>query len=399
MIRAIVQDSHLNFLIGAGTSSSFFARLGNVEEALTELSDLAESATPPSRDELALARASIYGYFFENVLLRNSEVLARAFSTIGVRDAYKAFLQTLNRILLKRGSSLLAKQANIFTTNVDMLFEVALEELSIDYSDGFSGRILPRFDLGDFGTARYRLGSRYEHRSEVPVVNLFKLHGSASWGQDAGGDGEITFDHGLTRVASIDAKFQAAKADLLLITGPDDVDPATLLVMASGIPYTASARDFADEYATLAIVNPDKRKFATTVLNKTYYELARRFSNELEKENSVLFVHGFSFRDEHLRDLVLRAARTNPTLLVVVFCYTSADRDSYRTRLDDRDVKNGNIRYIVPATPESGESERAISLDVLESEYLAPIIADMFSGRGLPDRRDGRSAGSDAADA
>ena len=89
------------------------------------------------------------------------------------------------------------------------------------------------------------------------------------------------------------------------------------------MPPTVTA--FIEAYEKLGIVNPDKQKFATTVLNETYYELIRRFANELEKENSVLFVHGFSFRDEHLRDVVVRAARSNPTLQVIVFCYSRGD--------------------------------------------------------------------------
>ena len=36
-LRTIVQDSHLNFLIGAGTPSAFFGLLGNVEDALTQV--------------------------------------------------------------------------------------------------------------------------------------------------------------------------------------------------------------------------------------------------------------------------------------------------------------------------------------------------------------------------
>jgi hypothetical protein len=62
--RTIVQDSHLNFLIGAGTPSAFFARLGNIEQALTDLAD-AEGAESSKQ----LVRASIQAYFFENVLV------------------------------------------------------------------------------------------------------------------------------------------------------------------------------------------------------------------------------------------------------------------------------------------------------------------------------------------
>ena len=101
--------------------------------------------------------------------------------------SYARFLRTVNRVLLKRHSSILSKQANIFTTNVDMLFEVALEQMGIDFSDGFSGKIRPRFDLGDFNTLRFRMSSRFEQRSEVPVFNLVKLHGSAGWLQEQKG--------------------------------------------------------------------------------------------------------------------------------------------------------------------------------------------------------------------
>lgn len=175
-LRTIVQDAHLNFLIGAGTPCAFFGLLGNMEEALTELVDAEASA-----EAKAIVRASIQAYFFEEVLAPNLKVIERTAETETVLTSYARFLRTLNRILLKRHSSVLAKQANIFTTNVDMLFEVALEQMGIDFSDGFSGKIRPRFDLGDFNTLRFRMASRFEQRSEVPVFNLVKLHGSAGW--------------------------------------------------------------------------------------------------------------------------------------------------------------------------------------------------------------------------
>lgn len=177
-ISTIVESSHLNFLIGARTSVPFFAQLGNIEEALTDLADM--TATEPVK---ALVRASIQAYFFENVLVPNQAVIDRELRAEPVLRSYATFMRTLNRILLRRHSTLLSKQANIFTTNVDMLFEVAMEELGVDFSDGFTGKIRPRFDPGDFNTLRFWAGSRYEHRFEVPVFNLVKIHGSASWRQ------------------------------------------------------------------------------------------------------------------------------------------------------------------------------------------------------------------------
>lgn len=406
-LRTIVQDSHLNFLIGAGTPSGFFARLGNIEKALTDLAN-AQAAEASKR----LVRASVQAYFFENVLAPNHKIIDRDATAEAVLRSYATFLRTLNRILIQRRSSLLAKQASLFTTNVDMVFEVALEQLGIDFSDGFSGKIRPRFDLGDFSTLRYRLGSRYEHRSEVPVFNLVKLHGSAAWRQEKRSDEktDIYFDHGLSLVRDAQLLYEAAKPSLLDVIvkptangkGPRVRDIAELLAAADAAQPDddglATVDSFADAYDRLGIVNPDKRKFATTVLNETYYELIRRFANELEKENSVLFVHGFSFRDEHLRDLVLRAARTNPTLQVIVFCYSREGRDALEKVLPDGEVKNGNILLVAPADPADGEPERGITLDVLNSDYFAPVIADRLPE---PDQRielDIRAVTSDAAD-
>lgn len=401
-LRTIVESAHLNFLIGAGTSSPYFAALGNIEDALAEVADV----DAPEHAK-ALVRASIQAYFFENVLAPNAKILERDALAEGVLRSYATFVRTLNRILLRRRSTLLSKQANIFTTNVDMLFEVAMEEIGIDFSDGFSGKIRPKFDLGDFSTLRFRVGSRYEHRFEVPVFNLVKIHGSAAWRQHEreSRKADIYFDHGLTLVGEVGGLLHAAKPHLLSVLvdpQPEGQGPAIrpiddlvaeagqylenfdLLGTEDGALMPTAVEAFATGYNKLGIVNPDKRKFATTVLNETYYELIRRLANELEKENSVLFVHGFSFRDEHLRDLVLRAARTNPTLQVIVFCYSRGGLRAYEQLLPDAEVKNGNIEFVVPAKPAEDENERKISLDVLESDYFAPIVRDKIPD---PDQR------------
>lgn len=368
-LRTIVQDSHINFLVGAGTPSAFFSRLGNIEGALTAL---AESTADDSVK--AYVRASLQGYFFEHVLVPNIELLGRGAAAKEVVTSYATFLRTLNRILLKRRSSLLGKQANIFTTNVDLVFEVALELMEIDVNDGFTGKIRPRLDLGEFNTLRFRHGTRYEYRSEIPVVNLVKLHGSAAWRQ---GDGtEIFFDHGLAQIQDVLKLYNMAKPELLEISDPDQIEVDALIAAAGNHTLSDSGRDFVKAYSALSIVNPEKTKFATTVLNQTYYELIRRFANELEKENSALFVHGFSFRDEHLRDLVLRAARTNPTLQVVVFCHSRATRNELQLLFPAEQVKNGNILLVAPLAPKEGETERALSLDVLESDFFAQILGD-----------------------
>lgn len=366
-LRTIIQDSHLNFLIGAGTSAPFLAPLGDVEKVLTELKT--------SDDQTRLARTSVQGYFFEKVLVPNLRLLD-ARNDGGAQTlikSYARFFGVLNRILLKRRSALLGKKVNLFTTNVDMASELALELLEIDTNDGFAGKLRPRLDLGEFGTLRFRQGARFEYRSEIPTVNLFKIHGSAGW---KGEGDEIYFDHRLELVREVKSQFDLAKTSLVAVSTAEDVDAVKLKMAAAGKSFGAEARSFSLAYRRLQIVNPEKTKFASTVLNKTYYELIRRFANELEKENTALFVHGFSFRDEHLLDLVLRAAATNPTLEVVVFCYS---RQAYReisALFPPERVKNGNVLLVQPSEPAEGEAERKLSLQVVVSELLESVLEE-----------------------
>jgi len=364
-LRTIVQDSHLSFLIGAGTPADFFEQLGPIEAVLTELGS--------ETDEARLARASVQGFFFEKVLAPNVLLMAKDASAQPLIKSYARFVALLNRILLKRRSTILSKQANLFTTNVDMAFEVALELLEIDVNDGFAGKINPRLDLGEFSTLRFRQGTRFEYRSEIPVMNLFKIHGSAAWRQKTE---DIYFDHRLELVQEIKVKFETAKTDLLPIASRDDIITADLLAAASGHAPTAAVGDFTDAYDQLSIVNPEKTKFASTVLNKTYYELLRRLANELEKENCALIAHGFSFRDEHLLDIVLRAAATNPTLQVIIFCHSRKAFGETKALFPEEKVKNGNVLLVQPREPDGEEEERLISLDVLVDDYLAPILTE-----------------------
>ncbi len=364
-LRTIIQDAHINFLIGAGTSVPFFEQLGDVERVLTEIH--------PTTKAGLLARTSVQAYFFEKVVLPNLKLLeGKDPAAKKLINSYGRFVATLNRILLKRRSTLLGKQVNLFTTNVDTALELAIERLEIDCNDGFSGKIKPRLDLGSFSTLRFRQGTRFEYQSEIPTMNLFKIHGSVGWSQSGE---DIYFDHRLEGIQTVNRVFETAKAGLIEINNPSDIDAANLLVAAADKELDFDGTAFGNAYRQLSIVNPDKTKFETTVLNKTYYELLRRFANELEKENSALLVHGFSFRDEHLLDLVLRGAATNPTLQVIVFCYSRESHDEISRLFPEEKLKNGNILLVQPAETEVPGDERKLSLDVVVEDFLTPVLA------------------------
>ena len=94
-----------------------------------------------------------------------------------------------------------------------------------------------------------------------------------------------------------------------------------------------SVKDLLDSFNTLQIVWPTKEKFQDTVLDEVYYAQLRRLTNQLEVRNSILIVAGFSFADEHIRKLILRAADTNPTLKVIILCYNKESQRHIRANL------------------------------------------------------------------
>ena len=63
-----------------------------------------------------------------------------------------------------------------------------------------------------------------------------------------------------------------------------------------------------------------KNKFKNTLYQEFYYQNLRQLSYELEKQNSILIVFGFSFADEHIAEIIKRACN-NPTLNIYIFCW------------------------------------------------------------------------------
>ena len=250
----------------------------------------------------------------------------------------------------------LDRQFNIFTTNYDPIIELIFDHSNCICNDGFEGRIEPRFSTDNYSKTYYRQAIFSNRKAEIPSVNLLKLHGSVTWSPDLFWGGiayqqyrnkigyftnaySTLFD--TTMVSTIDAHFTADR--------PDEANKQIQSLFASSIFDTLLAKE--DDYGkfiqaykiAFLIVNPTKEKFSDTLLNKNYYELLRIFSNELEKENSLLVVNGFSFRDEHILDLVKRSM-INPSLKILIFVYQATAIGNFQRLFGA--VKNNNITYI-----------------------------------------------------
>lgn len=344
-IKDTIQDCHINFLVGAGMSMPYLKTLANIETLLTELdkSDLGKEAKE-------IIGCSILSEFFKTVIEKNPIIIQ------GTPDAqkdevlknYRDFLTILNLILLKRKSPILNKQINIFTTNIDVFFEKALEDLQLECNDGFSGRMSPIFSLTNFKKSFFQRSSHYDVNSEIPVFNLLKIHGSLTWKN--GGDKINLSD--LKEIDSIKAKSVGLTGKVINFDHTHNLSHFEALLET--ITHSAEHIAFLEEYSRLSIVNPTKLKFRETILNLNYYELLRMFSNELEKENSVLFIIGFSLADEHIREILLRVANSNPTLLVVIYAFNADAKNDIQANLNKGNVKikYDNIKILEPPAGE-----------------------------------------------
>lgn len=158
----------------------------------------------------------------------------------------------------------------IFTTNYDLLFELGLESNSIPYFDGFMGSYEPFFvsEIVD------------DHAFMPQITKLWKIHGSLGW----------KYDEERKRV----------------LRGCTD-----------------SVNDI--------LVYPSIQKYSNSQ-KQPYTSLIDRLYRFLRQDDTVLFVFGYSFGDEHLNERIMTALKSGETSHVYGFLY-------------DETIENGEKKY------------------------------------------------------
>lgn len=353
-LKNYIQSANINFLIGSGISNPYLNTLGNIETWLTSLND-----SEADNNLKSIIEASLYKMYFDDVIYRNypneislNELFDDTYASTKLE--YSRFLNIWNEILARRRSNILNKQINIFSTNIDLFMERAAEETGVEFNDGFRGRISPKFDEGNFLKSYSKVSSHFQNTSEIPVFNLLKVHGSIDW-KSADKSVDIFCDSKLELVYSIKQNLKNIDSKFFVkIEKNDTIDTlekkAQEILDANAEFSTDIFKDFISIYDKLVIINPTKRKFKETVLDLHFYELMRMFSNALEKENSILFVHGFSFADEHIAKIATRAADTNPTLVIIILAFKDDEIENYNKnlKLTEGKSKNDNIWIVSP---------------------------------------------------
>ncbi len=360
-LKNLIESCHLNFLIGSGASRNHLGTLGNIEELLTELAN-----SKFDEEKKILLDATIKYQYFIVAIKGNLEILDGDDDELNkTRKSYQSFIHSINYFLRRRKSNLLSKQANLFTTNMDLFLESTLELENAEYNDGFSGKLNAKYGTENFHNSIFKLSTHYDIRSEVPLFNLFKLHGSLNWLESEKG---IEYDYGLKSLNDI-AGIDCPEEDFISIHSDEGV-PLNLTEISSkleelGVVKKEVHEAFLAAYDKLVMINPTKDKFATTTQNLLFYELLRMYSNHLERENSVLFVFGFSFADEHVREITKRVALANPTLLIIIFAYNQEAKVSIEGLI-------GQKSNIIILAPEEGQA--GYTLGTINEKFFKNVI-------------------------
>ena len=317
-----LQSGRLNFILGSGAGVPAIPVAGPIENEVGGL-------FAAGQDEAAWRRlydfiAGIQGPTNRLITDDPDDGIARTLAS------YNRFLGILESILSERRTTLLPRQATLFTTNYDLFVEKSsVQYPALRLNDGFTR--VPSLDnrmsfsSRNFFNVTYDTGNLYDYKVELPSINLIKLHGSLSW-----------------KKASEEIIFEVAAKPLL----PAD-------------RTTAQVATFLEQYA---VVLPQAVKFRTTLIDRTYYDLLRLYANELDRENTLLLAFGFSFGDEHITDITKRALK-NPTLRLVIFAFDATAANSYVQKFSG----HNNVEVLVP--PTGGQIDFDKFNDTLRATY------------------------------
>lgn len=209
------------------------------------------------------------------------------------------------------------RRTDIYTPNYDLAFEYSLDKLAIEYKDGFSGFVNRFFD------PRTLQGK--------DKTGLIKIHGSVNWIVEEG------------KVKEFQPKFKDGKVII------DDTAPV--------------------------LIYPTSHKLYQTY-STPYSELMRHMLDEMETGKNVVIVLGYKYGDDHINEILFKALE-NPNNIFYFFLYNPDEQGTFIDQLKQLadNMPNINIltgkiladfktfvKYILPATPEKTDQEKAIEL-------------------------------------
>lgn len=241
---------------------------GNLERLMEVLHSFQFVLKLTSNKEIAKGKAAVDSLVEKVTAFITQKCSAAPFSKDDpeIVNLYQAFY----RKLIYRDKTL--PRPWIFTTNYDLINEIALDRLGMPYCNGFTGTVERRFNPT---TYRYSLAEQLDVTSRKwatvdSFVYLCKLHGSINWIEEGGS-----------------------------------------LFPIREVPLATAHK------GNRVMIYPTPMK-QNASFGSPYADLFREFQGRIVREQSVLFVLGYSFNDEHVNNLIFQAL-TIPTFRLVAF--------------------------------------------------------------------------------
>lgn len=220
-------------------------------------------------------------------------------------------------MMLKLRSYGVLQKTCFYTPNYDLAVEYILDDLRVEYNNGFSGFVNRVFNPSSFNSQR---------------PNIVKIHGSLNWRINKNGqiaEMQPSFEEGLIKQSSIDE----------------------------------------------SIIYPTSEKLFKTY-NAPYSELLRFMLNNLQGKRNAVFVLGYKYGDTHLNDVLLRSI-SNPSNVFFFFDYDQDENCEFLKNIKELEKNLSNIHiisgkymadfatfvdYLLPATPEKNDQEQIVEL-------------------------------------
>lgn len=318
-----ISGKNLSFLIGSGASSSIYKTL-NIGSNIS----FEEILTHPEMSEYNEVLQDFY--FFNWIECMHQENTASKDYEELIKN-YKTFV-TLLVEFLDRESKDRSSKINVFTTNYDLLFERAFDELQMNFpfvffNDGSSGFEKRALSISNYDKLAISVGTNESYQREIPNINLYKLHGSISWFLNDNENINISYISKYSDISD-DPNFQEYRDKVIQLDNIFEkkydkdklIQKLEIKIQELELSQDNEGKQILDNWKknNNLIINPTKWKFHQTVMENHYYQLLRLLSFELEKKQNVLIVFGFSFADEHIKEIIKRSLNNNELIMYVI---------------------------------------------------------------------------------
>lgn len=289
--------TNIGFFFGAGTSCAFGlpnimtltveskGRLTSHQQILfdkieTSVKDLERKATVSIEDILNYVRQirditqgrkdyNFGGITGEQAAELDKDICKAVFDVIKEKEV-AADVSDIRRFMAWYDSANRGFVKEIYTTNYDMLLEMAMEANYTPYFDGFTGSYEPFFSPESIECFPA------ENDSTNKWLRLWKIHGSLNWMKKE--ESAISSER-IVRIGKIDAPINE------------------LMIYPSKEKYNLSR----------------KEPFVA------YFDRMKKY---LQRGELVFICSGYSFSDQHINDIIFNAMRQNKRLYVMVLCYS-----------------------------------------------------------------------------